>query len=113
MKQKQVTTEMVLKLPQWAQEFINHINRLRFEAEQRLKKSLDGQTPSNVFVWEPWVKAGKDKVFIQSDQVAFKLSTGNVIQVRAEGDHVTVMGIGFGELTIKPHVSNVVTIKHG
>lgn len=109
MRIKQVTTEMVLRLPAWAQEHINNINRLRFRAEQHLKKYLDDQTPSKVFISED---LSEHKSYIQNDQVTFELSTGNQIQVRHEGNSIRIMGIGFGELEIKPHVSNVVSITH-
>jgi hypothetical protein len=112
MKQEQTITEKVLKLPVWAQEHIQLINKLRLQAEDKLKCFLDGQSPTNVYVWESGSEEERFR-YIQSDQVVFELENGNQIQVRNEGDSVRIMGIGFGELTIKPHVSNVVGIRHG
>jgi hypothetical protein len=102
---------MVSRLPVWVKDHVNRANRLRFDAEERLKRHLDTQSPTSVYVWELGSNEER-KYYIQSDQVTFELKNGNKIQIRNEVDSVRIMGIGFGELSIKPHVSNVVGIKY-
>lgn len=108
MKSKQVTTEMVLKLPAWVQNHIQRINGLRFEAEQRLKKYLDDQTPSKVSVRYP---LSSERKFIQEDFIFFELDNGQKIRVAPCGGHIEVIGVGLGALEIIPAASNAVSIK--
>jgi hypothetical protein len=108
MKPKQVTTEMVLKLPAWAQKHIQLINGLRFQAEQLLKRFLDFQTPSKIYIWEPSVDSKK---FIQDDRVYFEFKDGRRICVALKGDCVELTGYSFGNLEITPHVANQISVK--
>jgi hypothetical protein len=108
MKQKQVSAEMVLKLPAWAQKHIQLINGLRFNAEQRLKEYLDGQTPSKVSLWAP---LNDERKYIQDDRVYFELDNGRKICVNLSGDRIEVTGYGCGPLEITPHVSNQISVK--
>lgn len=98
---------MVLKLPRWAQEHIQHINRLRFQAEQKLKEYRDSLTPSPVYVREPLTE---NKHFLQTDSVTFEVD-GGTLEACVDDGNLTVRGSGIrSSLAVRPHVSNVVSI---
>lgn len=104
------TTELVLKLPQWAQAHIQHINGLRLQAETLLKRFLDEQTPSKVYTWEPG-REDETKRYVQDDRVYFELKDGRRICVALKDDCVELTGYSFGNLQITPHVSNQISVR--
>jgi hypothetical protein len=100
----------VTKLPKWAQEHIQTIERQRDHATATLKKFLDSQTPSSFFV-EEFVQSGTIKHYIQTNKITVKLDNDKEIYINKEQDGSFYLASGWGGLQIEPSASNAIRIK--
>lgn len=113
------TTPDTTRLPKWAQEHIQSLQRQRDEAVTALRGYLDNQTVSSLYTDTALCLGDQPggrgvsfvKHWIQADRVTFQLTDGE-IQVRAvDGfDRIEIYALQSG-LCIVPKVTNVVSIR--
>jgi len=101
--------EKIEKLPKWAKD---HIKRLEIQNDH-YKEILESQQESDVWTGS---ELYKDKVFLPSDKITYKLNDDwkGEIQVRMDhrngSDERFLHIIGDDRLIIMPEVSNVINI---
>lgn len=99
----------ISKLPKWAQEHIKTLERQKATAENELKTFLDDQTPSKI-----WVRSHRSGLnhYVQEDQVYMEVD-GKEFIVRANKNHLMVMGRSLCSILVRPASGNVVEIISG
>jgi hypothetical protein len=100
----------ITKLPKWAQEHIQTIERQRDFAIKTLDDFINTQTPSDFFVDE-FSQKGTIKHYIQTRKITVKLDNGKEIYINKEQDGSFYLASGWGGLQIEPSASNAIRIK--
>lgn len=98
-------TERVAKLPEWARDYIAHLQNLAATRKVALDEFLAHQQPSKIYT-ESFEGV---RFNVQDDEVRFEFGDQH-ISVRHKGDHLQIYGVP-ESLTILPHVSNVISLK--
>lgn len=108
--------EQIAKLPKWARDHIQRIERERDGAVCERKRTLDSQTSSPIY-YGGFMDSGKK--FIQTDEVTFTIGQQvygehqwpKEIRARIQNGRLRLMGAGVcGTLEIIPNCSNVIEI---
>lgn len=102
------------KLPKWAQEHIQKIERQRDDAVKALNEYVDNQTESP-FYFEDWVSTGEDsgpttkRVYIQTNQIVVEYAGVELeILLRKSEDHINLQWHSLdnhtGDVALIPHM---------
>jgi hypothetical protein len=97
------------KLPKWAYEYIQNLERECCAAVDTLKKFHDSQTPSDFFI-DTWTTLKGEKHYIQTDKITVKMGDKE-IYINKKQDGSFYLASGFGGLQIEPSASNAIRIK--
>lgn len=124
MTQPQITPDLIAKLPKWAQAHIAEIQGQRDTAVDALKRYVDNQTPSRIFVTDLVCtkKGGPDfnKIYIQAprEEVTFDLDETpsireNQVTIRIDRENRTqlLISASWNQISMFPLASNMIALK--
>lgn len=105
-----MTAEQLTKLPKWAQEAITSLQRQRDNAQAELKRLLDSQTKSFIYVHSRTLNLD-DRSYIQDDSVNFVIEGGE-IEVFLDDGELKLMARGLNtQIAVIPSVTNVIRVR--
>lgn len=103
-----MTDEQLQKLPKWAREEFQRLERETREAKEHCRKLLDAQTVTNICI-----DHYEEPKFIQDETVYFRFGEQRVIEVRIKKGLIEVRALGglADTLSVTPQAGNSLIIR--